>query len=100
MTLPELKVGGGLNMKFGYDRMNFYVHRITDEYIYLGLPCWCVSDSERTTVAELEQGYYEPVYLGPTKKRWWWKFLPFRDLVCPYVQPAAADSQRTANEKG
>lgn len=26
-------------------------------------------------------------YLGRGKRRWWWRWLPIRDFLCPFTEP-------------
>ena len=85
---------------YGYSRLVFYVVRNDpmSQRLWFNTPRWLTSAVESQSYAEMRQDdlnilrqYGEaerfenhPVYLGRTKKRWWWRFIPFRQLICPF----------------
>jgi len=74
-----------VNMIFGFERHNFYIKYLDERLVILGRPGW-PSNSDVSLVYERFISN-KPILLGPAKRRWWWKFLPFgvKDVVCPYV---------------
>lgn len=82
-----LKRGDWINMQFGFNRHDFYILNVSDSLIYLGKPDWLVSGHQILTHAELTGGFYEPIHLGSGKEKWYWRFLPWRDLICPFNKP-------------
>lgn len=90
----ELEVGDWINMQYGFDRQDWCVLEKGCSWVRLGKPSWLVSSAEIVTLDRLFESDRDmwfntggPLYLGRGKKRWWWKFLPFRDCVFPYSKP-------------
>lgn len=85
--LKTLIPGDWVNIGYGFYRHDFYVlHNKPEEHIItLGLPTWCVSSSSvfpYNMLITIPYNYYKS---GHTKKRWWWKFIPGNDCICPYI---------------
>lgn len=96
----SLVPGDWIEMQYGYDRFDWYVLEKKPHGVMIGKPSWMVSAAELFTRDRLFDGcrlncdgeLYEsqtgpPVYLGRGKKKWWWKLLPFRGLICPFTKP-------------
>ena len=60
------------------------IAKYSDTYI-VHKPTWLVSSALRLDNSELARR--NPKYIGTGKLRWWWRFLPWRDLVCPVSKP-------------
>jgi hypothetical protein len=83
--IKNLKPGDWINIEYGYSRKDLYVTRSIAGLVWVCSPEWPAFDS-----GCLDKTYFNmfpPTYLGPSKKKWYWKFLPFRILICPYKQP-------------
>lgn len=80
----DIKVGDWFTIRFGFSDLDWYVLEVRGETVFLGQPKWLVSSSIRMERSKVEAGEY----LGPSRRRWWWRFVPFRDLVCPFCRPA------------
>ena len=74
-----------VSIDYGFERSNFYIKYVTEELVMLGNPTWLSG----TSISLVYKNFMSktPILLGPAKRRWWWKFLPFgiKDVVCPYV---------------
>lgn len=76
-----LKVGSWIMMEYGFKNRDFYVYSVIEDYVELGRKNWLVSDAE---YFELNDVLRNATYLGEGKMKWYWKFLPFRDVLCPF----------------
>lgn len=72
-------------MDFGYKRRFFYVHHISESLVEICSPEWLCDSGIWFSIEELE--VREAIIMCATKKKWFWKFLPFKDTVCPYYAP-------------
>ena len=81
MKLEDLKAGDWILMKYGHSDSEFYVLETMGDNIKVGRAAWCVSSSMWLTPYDKSNIKGR---LGSTKSRWWWKFLPFKDIVCPF----------------
>jgi hypothetical protein len=70
---------------FGYDL--FYVAEICHDKIRLTMPDWLASSGVWMTRREMEARHAE--YLGHGNRKWYWRFLPWRDCVTPVYMPNA-----------
>jgi len=87
----DLKAGDWINIGYGWERSDFYVTRsISGVGVHLSKPSWLVSSAIFLTDEALKAGH-SPVYIGRSKLKWYWKLLPFRDLVCPFKRPPLVD---------
>lgn len=87
-TIEVLEVGDWVNMQYGLQRYDFYVTRIVGEMVWFGKPGWLTSSTVSLTWAELNHGYYSPIFIGPSRRRWWrWLLLPFAPMICPFTNP-------------
>ncbi len=84
IEIEELKPGSWLMMEFGYHWRVFYILYVLGDNVILGSPNWLVSDATQISKTRLKGAEL----LGQGKQRWWWRFLPWRDLVCPFTRPA------------
>lgn len=84
---PNLfKSGNWVNMKSGLcESKNFYIKYLDEKRVVVGHPNWISSDNMSYSYEEFMT--YNPILLGPTKKKWWWRFLPpkLKEIICPYV---------------
>jgi len=76
----ELNVGDWVLMHFCRRSIKWYVLEVAGDKALLGNPDWCVSASMWWETAHVINS---SVYLGAGKIRWWWKFVPHRDLIIP-----------------
>jgi hypothetical protein len=77
--------GDWIAMEYGFTNKLFYVHSVYPHGVCICTTSWCVSDMECHTFAALgKRGF---MYIGRTKAKWYWRFLPFRDVICPYYAP-------------
>lgn len=88
--LQDLQPGDWLLIKYGFDRLPFYVIKNLKqkEMILAGYPRWLVSCSTFFTYHSLsnQEMNGDVIKIGHTEARWWWKYLPWsmRDLYCPF----------------
>jgi len=90
LNLSRLVPGDWLRITYGYDRITVYVVENTGYSIIFNKRHWPVSSGgieEKYSDSTWKDEGGSPIYLGRTKKRWWWKILPWRDVVCPYPKP-------------
>lgn len=82
----KLVPGDWVNMWFGFERHDFYVQKNFLEYeiVRMSLTTWCVDTHYDLTYDELKDMKIQPVLIGHTKKKWWWRFIPWRQLICPF----------------
>ena len=82
----KLRPGSWILMEYGYDYDEYYIaENINDEMFLVGSTRWLVSSSKWMKWSDMEERHI--FLLGHGTKRWWWKWLPFRDLICPYSKP-------------
>lgn len=87
--------GDWVEMQYGWDRHMFYVQENTARFCRLSMPTWCASSHDNMPPESFTRPWHAPVvYLGRTKKRWWWRWLVFRDIVCPYPKPPKRDGKK------
>lgn len=80
--MDELKVGDWRLMDYGSKTYEWYVYRITEEKVQIGLKSWLVSSAIWIDRDEFMTNS-SPVCRG--KFRWWWPMLPFiNDCICPF----------------
>lgn len=78
-------VGDWVLLQFGFDGKIFYIAQVLERGVMIGRPSWCVSSLVYMSNEEFQKSFMERI--GASKRRWWWKFLPFRDVVCPFKKP-------------
>lgn len=81
--MREYKSGDWFYLKYGSQPLLFYVLNVTESGVFASTPHWCVSSRAyfpSETMANAQ-------FAGVGRKRWWWGFLPFRDVVCPFTVP-------------
>lgn len=86
MDIEELKVGDWVLLEFGGTMRPFYVHGLTRDFVMFGRSSWLVSDYEAVSKADLQYNRKIDI-IGHSKKKWYWRFLPWRNCVCPYYAP-------------
>ena len=84
IEIEELKPGSWLIMEYGYDQRVFYVLYVLGDSVILGHPSWLVRSATCIPKTRLKGAEL----LGQGRPRWWWRFLPWRDLVVPFIKPA------------
>jgi|688.fasta_scaffold1101118_2 hypothetical protein len=88
MNPEQLTPGAWIVMDWCFDAAKFLVYEATDTHVRLVREPWLTSSADwfsRKDVLETRRA----AYLGHGKKKWYWKFLPWRDFVKPYTQPVA-----------
>ena len=71
-----------LNSKSIYNKP-FYVISAKKDGVFIGHPEWLVSDAIFLSWEHLMD--IQLVWRG--SRRWWWRFVPWRDLLCPFTKP-------------
>ena len=79
--------GAWFLMNYGSGRYKFYITETAGPEFRLSKRGWCVSRGDWFTRQRMEKSYYNPIYLGHGKLKWYWRWLPWRDLVVPFTQP-------------
>ena len=84
-----LKRGDWVEMKLGTrGRQRFYIQMNIAGNIVIGKKGWLAHDGYTISHEELNNSYHEPVFIGPGKERWWWKYLiTINDAICPFSDP-------------
>ena len=77
--------GTWLALDFGFEREVFYVVQATKEGAYLGHPKWLVSSATFMPWSRLKGADI----IGRGRPRWWWRFVPWRDLHVPFSRPSS-----------
>lgn len=77
--------GDWWTIQFGFSRMLIVVLRSDPEFVAWMSPKWCVDAQKEVSLAVWST--YGPSFVGESRKRWWWRFLPWRNLVNPYPKP-------------
>ena len=85
MNTRTPQVGDWYYIRYGFSPMLVYVSNVFDDGLIWGSPKWLVSSSEHMSISEFNENCV--AFIGNTKVRWWWRFLPFRDIVCPFPKP-------------
>jgi len=80
--LEELIPGDWILLEYGNSYSEWYVLYNTDRLIKICKPSWCVNDAIFIPYNNLNTKNW--MFIKSTKMRWWWKFLPIRNLFCPY----------------
>jgi len=88
-------VGGWWLMEYGFTLELFYIWERHGDKIFLSSPKWCVSFGVWMTRKEMQ--YRKAEYLGHGKRKWYWKFLPWRDFVTPVWGPKRQHQRRQVN---
>lgn len=83
--LKDLEKGDWIYIEYGYSFKLFYVmnNDIDRELININSSSWLVNSFEIKLYKDIKQF----IYLGKTKLKWYWKYLPWRDIICPYKRP-------------
>jgi hypothetical protein len=79
----KLSVGTWVLMPYGYEHHVWYVYEVAGDMVLLGNRRWLVSGSKWFPVSYLNENAR---ILGKGKVRWWWFFLPWRNLICPFTK--------------
>lgn len=61
----------------------FYVLSVQDGGVFIGHTGWLVSDAVFVTWDYLKN----ITVIGRGHRRWWWRFIPWRQLVSPFSKP-------------
>lgn len=86
MSKQQLQPGDWLLMDFA-GRSKFYVVDVIDDEVCLTKTTWLVSSGDWYPSKELFGPLYKARFIGTGKRKWYWRFLPWRDLVCPFYYP-------------
>lgn len=78
-----MREGDWLLMEYGFDKLLFYIldAHSSPKDILLGRKNWLVSSSIWIPRDEINS---KATIIGSTERRWWRKFTPFKDLICPF----------------
>lgn len=79
----DLQPGDWIDLEFGFAVRPMYVLENDGAGITYGSPNWVVSSCEYNEYKNMKRWRY----LGRGQRRWWWRFLPWRDLVVPFSKP-------------
>lgn len=79
--------GTWIFMRYGTEFSKFYVQERIGDILLISRKAWLVSSHVSVTIEETKNGHHKGQVIGKGKNRWFWRFLPWRDLVCPYSDP-------------
>lgn len=86
-TGPVLTEGLGpgvwLALDYGFERRVFYVVRASATGAWIASPRWLVSSATFVPRSRLDGAER----LGRGAARWWWRFVPWRELIVPFRKP-------------
>jgi len=77
--IEDLVAGDWILWKYGLSHVRYYVLGNSCGMLTVGNPRWCVSSAMTNRHSDM----HDWAYIGHTQPRWFWKFLPWRDVVCP-----------------
>lgn len=80
-----VRPGDWFLIKYGIDTLTLYAAEVHCRIIRFSSRNWCSDAGVWIHEPELSDG--GAIYLGRGKKKWYWAFLPWRNLVCPYFYP-------------
>lgn len=80
----QLGPGDWLALDYGFERRVFYVLRVDKGGAWLGHPKWLVSSA--TFIPQERMAH--ATRIGRGKARWWWRFVPWRELCLPFSKPS------------
>lgn len=83
----RLQPGDWFEIEFGFRRRQFYVVDVVEDIIYATTPTWCVSPPRSFSFDEIYDDFHKGHYIGKGKLRWWWRFLPWRNICVKYSYP-------------
>jgi hypothetical protein len=85
MEPSELVPGDWIVWKYGFNPTLWYVAKnfLEKEIVLVNSTHWCVSSAMGVNYIDLnrDRGF---VFLGHTKRKWYWKLLAFTDLCHPF----------------
>ncbi len=81
--------GDWFSIQYGSNFHPVYVLGTHENMVEWCKTTWCVSDAQYVTRERFLDMYGNSpsIYLGKSKERWWWRFLPWRDVVPPFARP-------------
>ena len=85
--MRELSEGVWVYGRYGSGPILFYVKRVIGETVVLGNPRWLASAVVALEVERVKKW----AVIGKGVRKWYWRFLPWRSLICPFTKPAEAD---------
>lgn len=85
--------GAWFLLQYGFDFQMFYITEVVGDRARISKPGWCVSAGVWLTRKQMEGPYHKAQYAGHGKPKWYWRFLPWRDVVTPFHKPTG---QQTA----
>ena len=84
--LPELRSGDWFELKYGDYVVQWYVLGVSATSVIAGNPLWLTFSTETFSFRQIATA----AYLGRGKPRWWWRFVPWRELIPPFSKPRGA----------
>lgn len=81
-----LTTGTWFMMRYGGGLDRYYVAEVAGQWVRFSKPFWLASYGIWETMAELNQPRRDLVILGKGSRKWYWEFLPWRDLICPFYR--------------
>lgn len=94
-TIEELETlvqGDWIRFRYGYDKNLWYVldNDLDGKEIIVGTSRFLASTTRLVSYNEIINPYGKPDtvrFIGSSKLKWWWKYLPWREIVCPFPRP-------------
>lgn len=81
--LSDLQPGDWIKWRWS----RYYVQKNSGRHIQIGDPDWSVTSNTTISYADMSDQYYPVKYLGRGKLKWYWRFLPWRNSICPFNLP-------------
>ena len=84
--MNEFRVGDWWLIDTDRNRWEFYVMQVAGDSVKFGSQQGrSIGGGLWVTIEELKP--LKTTFLGHGRPKWYWRFLPWRDLVCPYYLP-------------
>lgn len=89
MATQKLVAGDWLKITYGGSRDDVYITRTASNGIWFCKTTWLSYDDSFISLHNLNQpnNHYNPTYVGRGRKKWYWKYLLFKETTVPYTYP-------------
>lgn len=85
MKFEDFIPGTWFAIRYGFKLRSFYVEKASLGLIYAGNPNWCSDSIEIFSLEDLVDR--DVKIIGHSKRKWYWKFLPWKIIVVPFYKP-------------
>jgi hypothetical protein len=86
-TCSAFAVGSWFTMNYGFTRYKFYIAEVAENRYRLSRRGWCSTDGVWMDRKEMESPVHRAEYIGQGRFKKLWKWLPWKDVVVPFLEP-------------